>query len=128
MLSEGYSVMSDYLRPHGLQPARLLCPWDSAGKNTGVGSHFLLQGIFPIQGLNPCLLLAGRFFVIWATRGAPNVLIKYVFTRCRGGYQNLYLLVKSRAVSNIHFYFGILQHSFTKFFIDHVTWELKMNL
>ena len=31
------------LRPHGLQPARLLCPWDSAGKNTGVGCHFLLQ-------------------------------------------------------------------------------------
>ena len=35
---------------------RLLCPWDSPGKNTGVGCHFLLQGIFPIQGLNPNLL------------------------------------------------------------------------
>ena len=31
----------------------LLCPWDSPGKNTGVGSYSLLQGIFPIQGLNP---------------------------------------------------------------------------
>ena len=31
---------------------RLLCPWDSPGKNTGVGSHFLLQGIFVTQGLN----------------------------------------------------------------------------
>ena len=31
------------VRPHGLQPTRLLCPWDSPGKNTGVGSHFLLQ-------------------------------------------------------------------------------------
>ena len=31
----------------GLQPARLLCPWNSPGKNTGVGCHFLLQGIFP---------------------------------------------------------------------------------
>ena len=31
-------------------------PWDSPGKNTGVGSHFLLQGIFPIQELNPGLL------------------------------------------------------------------------
>ena len=36
---------------------RLLCPWDSAGKNTGVGCHALLQGIFLTQGLNPCLLL-----------------------------------------------------------------------
>ena len=37
------SVMSDSLRPHGPWPARLLCPWDSPGKNTGVGCHFLLQ-------------------------------------------------------------------------------------
>ena len=40
------SVMSNSLWPHGLQSARLLCSWDSPGKNTGVGSHFLLQGIF----------------------------------------------------------------------------------
>ena len=49
-------VVSDSLRPHGLYPARLLCPWDSPGKHTGVGCHFLLQGIFPTQGLNPSLL------------------------------------------------------------------------
>ena len=36
--------------------ARLLCPWDSLGKNTGVGCHALLQGIFLTQGLNLCLL------------------------------------------------------------------------
>ena len=36
--------------------ARLLCPWDSPGKNTGVGCHSLLQGIFPTQGSNPGLL------------------------------------------------------------------------
>ena len=35
---------------------RLLCPWNSLGKNTGVGCHFLLQGIFPTLGLNPYLL------------------------------------------------------------------------
>ena len=50
------SVVSYSLRPHGLQLARLLCPWDSPGKNTGVGCHFLLQGIFPTQELNPGLL------------------------------------------------------------------------
>ena len=38
------------VRPYGLQPARLLCPWNSPGKNTGVGCHSLLQGIFPTQG------------------------------------------------------------------------------
>ena len=40
------------LRTHGLQPARLLCSWNSPGKNTGVGSHSLLHGIFPTQGSN----------------------------------------------------------------------------
>ena len=41
-----YSVMSDSLRPHGLQPTRLLCPWDFLGKSTGVGRHCLLHTIF----------------------------------------------------------------------------------
>ena len=35
--------MSDCVRPHRRQPTRLPCPWDSPGKNTGVGCHFLLQ-------------------------------------------------------------------------------------
>ena len=34
---------------------RLLCPWNFPGKDTEVGCHFLLQGIFPTQGSNPCL-------------------------------------------------------------------------
>ena len=37
------SVMSNPVRPCRRQPTRLLCPWDSPGKNTGVGCHFLLQ-------------------------------------------------------------------------------------
>jgi len=37
------SVVSDSARPHTRQPTRLLWPWDSSGKNTGVGCHFLLQ-------------------------------------------------------------------------------------
>ena len=42
----GLSVVSDSLRPHGLQPTRLLLPWDLPGKSTGVGCHHPLQG-FP---------------------------------------------------------------------------------
>ena len=51
-----HSVASDSLWPHWLQPARLLCSWVSPGKNTGVNNHFLLQRIFPTQGLNLGLL------------------------------------------------------------------------
>ena len=49
------SVVSNSVRPYGLQPARLFCPWDSPGKN-GTSCHLLLQGIFPTQGLNLYLL------------------------------------------------------------------------
>ena len=48
--------MCPTLRPCGLLPARFPCSWDSLGKNTGVGCHFLLQRIFPTQGLKPGIL------------------------------------------------------------------------
>ena len=48
--------MSASLQPHGLYSTRHPCPWDFPGENTRVGCHFLLQGIFLTQGLNPRLL------------------------------------------------------------------------
>ena len=65
-----YSVVSNSLQPCGLQPARLLCPWDFLGKNTRVDCHALLQGIFPTQGLNPCFLHCKWILYQWATREA----------------------------------------------------------
>ena len=58
-------------------PTRLLCPWDSPGKNTGVGCHALLQGIFPAQGSNPCLLWllhCRKILYCWATREAQGTV------------------------------------------------------
>ena len=49
--SESHSIVS-----YSLWPASFLCPWNSPGKNAGMGSHSLLQGIFPAQGLKPGLL------------------------------------------------------------------------
>ena len=65
--------MSDSLQPHGLQPTRLLCPWDSPGKKTGVGSHTLLQGIFPIQGLKTGLLHCRWILYPLSHQGSPYV-------------------------------------------------------
>ena len=45
-----------FLWPHGLQPIMFLCSWDFPGKNSEVGCHFFLQGIFPTQGSNLHLL------------------------------------------------------------------------
>ena len=71
-----HSVVSDSLQHHGLQPARILCPWDLPGKNTGVGCHFLLQRIFPTQGSNLCLLqlLHCRQSLYQEATGKPPVM------------------------------------------------------
>ena len=54
--------MSDCLGPPGLQPTRLLCPWDSPGKNTIVVCHFLLQGSSRPRDWTQVSCFAGRFF------------------------------------------------------------------
>ena len=64
-----HEVLSDSLRPHGLQPARLLCPRHFPGKNTGVGCHFLLQGIFLAQGLTLRLLLGRKILFFFLAGG-----------------------------------------------------------
>ena len=72
-----HSIVSDSLRPYGAKPVRLLCPWNSPGKNAGVGCHTLLHPeIFPTQGSKLCLLC----FLYWqgcflplALFGKPNV-------------------------------------------------------
>ena len=69
------STLCDSLRPYGLEPTRLLCPWDSPGKDTGVGGHALLQAIFQTQGLNlgPPVspALQADSFHCWVTTEAP---------------------------------------------------------
>ena len=62
--------------PLGCSRSRLLCSWDFPGKNTEVGCHFLLQGIFPTQGLNPyllCLLHWRQILYPWSHQGTPWV-------------------------------------------------------
>ena len=107
------SVMYDSLRPHGLQPARLLCPRDFPGENTGMGCHFLLLGIFPTQGSNH-ICYVGRWIsyhhALWEALTSlreifnkcllnqtnPNTLLMYHFVHLplnSQGYNNLITLV-----------------------------------
>ena len=65
------SVTSDSLWPHGLEPTRLLCPWGSTGKNTGVGYHAFLQRIFPIQE-DLHLLHCRQILYHWTLRDASE--------------------------------------------------------
>ena len=76
------SATSSSVQAHGLLPTRLLCPWDSPGKNTRVGCHFLLQGIFLTQGSNLRLLLLLHFRQILYHcahhLGSPLLLIRSI--------------------------------------------------
>ena len=80
-VSDSHSIMSDSLQPHGLKADTLLCPWSSPGRNTRVGCHFFLQGIFSTQRWNLVSCTAGSFFTFWAIREAPwarSINIKYM--------------------------------------------------
>ena len=104
------SVVSDSLWPRGLQPTRLLCPWDSAGKNTGVGCHVLLQGIFPTQGWNPRLLhllhwQVGSLSLLasgkssYSNSGLFNWVYFYLFTTLNTLWQGVWRLHFTRGIN-----------------------------
>ena len=69
-----HSVLSDSLWPHGLYTPKLLCPWNSPGKNTRVGSHSLLWRIFPTQGSNTHLLHCRQILCHLSHQGSQGVL------------------------------------------------------
>ena len=84
--SESCSLISDSLQPHGLYPTRLLCPWNFPGKNTGMGSHFPLQGIFPTQGSNPGLLHCRQILYCLSHQGSPRILKWVAYPFLRGSF------------------------------------------
>ena len=77
-----HSVISNSLGFHGLQPSRLLCPWHSPGKNTGVRCHALLQGIFLTQGSNPGLPHGRWILYQLSHKESPRILewVAYPFS------------------------------------------------
>ena len=99
------SVVLDSSWSHGLEPIRLLCPWNSPGKNTGAGCHFLLQGIFLTQGLNLRLfrLLLCRwiffFFKLLSHLGSPAMLILWV-----NSCVDWYIFFAAHILTNINTY------------------------
>ena len=75
--SVSWSVVSNSLQPHGLQPARLLCPWDSQGQEYWSGLPFTSPEDLPHAGIKPWVSCsAGRFFTIWATGKSYKLEVK----------------------------------------------------
>ena len=78
-MSESHSIVSD-----SLPPQELYSPWTSAGQNTGVGSHSLLQGIFPTQGSNPGLPHCRQILYQLSHQRSPRILEWVVYPFSRG--------------------------------------------
>ena len=72
------AILSKSLQPYGLQPAGLLCPWNSPGKNTGVSKYSLLQGIFLTQGSNLGLLHCRQILYHLSHQEGPYMYV-YVY-------------------------------------------------
>ena len=107
--------MSDSLRPHGLQPTRLLSPWNFPGKSTGVGCHFPLQWevaipfsreSFPTQGLNPGLPHCRQTLYRLSHQGSHN--LKFYYKNMRLSFRDLdgkNLLALNLSTIILHLYF-----------------------
>ena len=89
--------MPDSLWPHGLQPIRLLCPWDFPGKDIGVGHHAFLQGIFPTQGSNLGLLHCRQILYWLSYKESPLSYMALLFQTHQR--QNAFSLTKSQFLS-----------------------------
>ena len=101
------SVISGSLQPHGLQPTRHLCPWNSPGKNTGVGSHSLCQGIFSTQGSNPDVLHCRQ--ILSCPAGKPSYLCPPLSCLCQLPNQSTgswFIVRKIWTLKNLHLIYG----------------------
>ena len=76
------SVVPDSLPSHGLWPTRLLHLWNFPDKSTGMGCRFLLQGIFPIRGLNPGLLHCRQMLYPLSHQGSPKGMPRSINGMC----------------------------------------------
>ena len=103
--------------PIDYSTSRILCPWNSLGKNTGVGSHSLLQGIFLTQGSNPGPLQYRWILYQLSHEGSPRLILFFLsFPRAGCCYRTQMRL--GRIVSQLP---SLTQISFTPFYL----WEQK---
>ena len=112
-------------------PTRLLCLWNSLGKNTGMGCHFLLQGIFQAQGSNSCLLC----LLHWQTDSLPlvppwnfiiNVKYKYIACFCSSPFCMIGRQYTSRLISI--YYHLVISDIKCKMFVYLDCWTLWENV
>ena len=94
-------VMSNYLRPHGLQPARLLCPWDSPGKNTERVAISFSRGSFLPRDWTHISCIAGGFFTTGPLRKTTERAM--VKTNLIQGSVSLKLVTKGRMPGSLQF-------------------------
>ena len=101
------------LRPHGLQPTRLPCPWGFSTQEYWSELHFLLQGIFPMQGSNPVSCI-GRCIPYHRTREAHSLQIAYSYVCIYFRFCLFLLILNSFYICILHF----CQFKMSKYFFS----------
>ena len=122
-----HSVMFNSLQPHGLKPARLHCPWNFPGKNTGMGCHFLLQGIFLTQRSNPCLLDWQVDSLSLCHLGSPKYNVSYRFFRFISIKLRQLLSIPTLLVTLVMNSYWIFPNAFSAS-VDVIIWFFFFNL
>jgi len=106
------SDMSDSVWPYGLYLARLPCPWDSPGKNTGVGCYALGQEIFLTQGWNVHVLHLLHWQVGSLSLAPPgNPMCIFISTQSLIQQDHKWIVIYMRTISNCTFdCYSLWQH------------------
>ena len=108
-----HSVVFDSVTPW--TEAKLLCPWNSSGKNIGMCSHSLFQGILLTKDQTWVSCTVGRFFTIWATREAQ-------WSETKPQISCDVPVFRISWISQEHCQSHVLSHTFLIFFIIHSLW------
>ena len=111
--------MSDSLWPHGLPLTRLLCPWNSPVKNTGVSSHSLLQRLFLTQRSNPGLLHCRQILYHLSHQGSPFIISSNTSPRLPAPWKTIQpfsLVLMQLSQSSVHSPFWLHPESSRKIY------------
>ena len=126
MKVKSLSRVRSFVTPWAVACTRLLRPWDFLGKSTGVGCHFLLQGIFLTQGSNPGLPHCRQMLYHLSHLGSPKSTIVNIKNSC--SYPWLRKFIHTKMVDEVKVSHGVFQSNFINLKSKQIDWQWEIGL